>query len=60
MNPKIEVIKLKVGSDKDLEKYRYEMKKFAETHKIVSVITAMDIQALVIYATILYEGIQTK
>jgi hypothetical protein len=55
MNPKIEVIKSKVGSDKDLEKYGYKMKQFADTHKIVNILTTMDIQGLVSYATILYK-----
>jgi hypothetical protein len=60
MNPKIEVIKSKVGTDKDFKKFRYEKRHFAETHKIVNVSTTMDIQGLVIYATILYEEIETK
>ena len=57
MNPQIEVIKGKVGLDKHLEKFRNELKQFAEAHKVINVSTTVDIQGLVIYATILYEEI---
>ena len=55
MNPNVEVIKLKVGTDVDFDEYRFRLKRFAEHHKIISITTAMDVQGLVIYATILYE-----
>ena len=35
MNLQIEIIKWKVGPD--FEKFRHELKQFAETHKVVSV-----------------------
>lgn len=31
MNPQIEFIKSKVETDKDFEKFRYELKKFADS-----------------------------
>ena len=60
MNPKIEIIKGKVGIDKHFEKFRHELKQFAETHRIVNISTTLDVQDGTLFATILYEEIDNK
>ena len=57
MNLKIEVIKGKIVTGNDFEKFRRELKQFSEAHKVVSVLTAIGsmAEASTIVATILYE-----
>jgi hypothetical protein len=58
MNLKIEVIKGKIVTGNDFEKFRRELKQFAEAHKVVNVSTAIGssmAEASTIVATILYE-----
>jgi hypothetical protein len=55
MTIKIEVIKGKVRTENDFEKFRRELNQFAKAHKVVNISTTMDTQRRIIYATILYE-----
>jgi hypothetical protein len=57
MNPQTEIMKGKVGLDKHLEKFRYELRQFAEAHKVVNVSTSYDPQDGMMFATFLYEKI---
>jgi hypothetical protein len=41
MNPKIEVIKGRMITEVDFEKFRHELKQFAEAHKVLNVSIAI-------------------
>jgi hypothetical protein len=58
LNPKIEVIKGKMVTENDFEKFRYKIKQFVEAHKVVNASTAIGSNTAgvgIIVATILYE-----
>jgi hypothetical protein len=60
MNPKIEVMKWRMITDEDLEKYRSALKQFAEAHKIANVSTTVSSTgngASQMFVTILYEEV---
>jgi hypothetical protein len=59
MNPKIEVIKGYIPGGQ-FELFRREMKRFAETHKVVNVSMTVTQEAETIFAAILYEEIDRQ